>query len=181
MVAPTTAGPTAAEAVRSCLQRRMEAMLAVDGLPAREVAAHYLLPAQGPESHMSMILLANSRCDTALDERRPAVLELTDDCPLDLNERVRALVWMRGHVGTVAPQDVRPTLARLADLRPDHRLLDVGGDLELLRLDLDSVVVADGGGAESVTPGALAAAGPAAPSPQSRTTSAPTASCQASA
>lgn len=51
-------------------------------------------------------------------------------------------------------------MARLAEIRPDHRLLDVGDDLELLRLDLDSVVIADGGGAESVTLAALAAAGP---------------------
>lgn len=161
MVAPTCTGPTAAEAVRSCLQRRSEAMLAVDGLPARVVAAHYLLPAEEPDATASMILLADVLLRRGAGcEHGPAVLELTDDCPLDLNERVRALVWMRGHVRPVAPELVRPTLARLADLRPDHRLLDVGGSLELLRLDLDSVVVADGGGAEAVPLDALAAAGP---------------------
>lgn len=160
MVAPTCAGPTAAEAVRSCLQRHTEAMLAVDGQCAREVAAHFLLPAGRPDAGTSMILLARSGWDRTTGGARPAVLELTDDCPLELNERVRALVWMRGRVGTVPAEQVRPTLAQLADLRPDHRLLDVGDGLELLRLDLDSVVVADGGGAEAVTPAALAAAGP---------------------
>lgn len=158
MAAPTCAGPSAAEAVRSCLQRGSEAVLAVDGLPARTVVAHYLLPSNG--SSADMILVVEATPERPGVPSGAAVLELADDCPLDLQERIRALVWMRGRISSVAPEKVRPVLTLLAELRPDHRLLDVGVELELLRLTLDAVVVADGAGAESVPLRELAAAGP---------------------
>ncbi|RMI35840.1 DUF2470 domain-containing protein [Nocardia stercoris] len=89
-----------------------------------------------------------------------AMLELTDHAPLPLREPVRSLVWLRGRAQLV-PAAVQHTLAaQLAGEHPHPNLLDVGHTTTLLRMPLDSAVVADARGAEAVDHTALAAAAP---------------------
>uniref|UniRef100_UPI002454139B DUF2470 domain-containing protein n=1 Tax=Nocardia cyriacigeorgica TaxID=135487 RepID=UPI002454139B len=80
----------------------------------------------------------------------PAVLELTDHAPLPLREPVRALVWLRGWVRAVPTQAQRALATEVAKENPDPGLLDVGHTATLLRLVINSAVVADSTGAESV-------------------------------
>ena len=98
----------------------------------------------------------------------PAVLEMTDYAPLPLREPVRSLVWIRGRVQPV-PQTVIPDLLDLiAAADPNPALLQVntidGADsdtrLTLVRLEVESVVVADSTGAEAVGVGPLLQAQP---------------------
>lgn len=89
-----------------------------------------------------------------------AVLELTDYAPLPLREPVRSLVWIRGRVHHIPGGDVSELLDLVAAENPDPALLQVNtgadeaasGDTPyaLVRLEIDSVVVADSTGAESV-------------------------------
>ena len=86
-----------------------------------------------------------------------AVLELTDYAPLPLREPVRSLVWIRGRLHQVPAPAVREMLDLVAAEDPNPALLQVGSEYTLLRLEIESVVVADATGAESV--GCRSAAG----------------------
>ncbi len=98
-----------------------------------------------------------------------AVLEMTDYAPLPLREPVRSLVWIRGRLQAV-PRDGHPGLLDLiaaADPNPallqvNYRPTNADGDtsLTLVRLEVESVVVADSTGAEAVGVGALLQARP---------------------
>lgn len=88
-----------------------------------------------------------------------AVLELADYAPLPLREPVRSLVWLRGRLHGVPPDDVAPLLDLIASADPNPALLgvntvpaDAGGDVRyaLMRLEIESVVAADAAGAASV-------------------------------
>jgi hypothetical protein len=98
-------------------------------------------------------------------------LELADYAPLPLREPVRSLVWVRGRLHQVPKATVPAVLDRIASEDPNPALLQVqteksGPVVEddtryvLLRLDIESVVVTDGGGAEAVDVAALLAARP---------------------
>jgi hypothetical protein len=93
-----------------------------------------------------------------------AVLEMTDYAPLPLREPVRSLVWVRGRLYPVAEPEVAGLLDLIAAAEPNPALLAVnaGGEARfaLMRLEIESVVVADSTGAESVGVSALLAARP---------------------
>ncbi|HEU4363096.1 MAG TPA: DUF2470 domain-containing protein [Mycobacterium sp.] len=157
--------PTTAERIRSvCV--RASALLAVDG--ADPVAAPLCqLLADGSIA----IVAAAGHATPATDSGVPALLELTDHAPLPLRERVRALVWVRGRLRPVPLSEVADLLDRIAVDDPNPVLLQVrsarsgpADDSEaqytLLRLTMESVVVADTTGAESVPVGELLAAQP---------------------
>lgn len=63
---------------------------------------------------------------------------------------MRALVWLRGWVRAVPTQAQRALATEVAKENPDPGLLDVGHTATLLRLVINSAVVADATGAESV-------------------------------
>jgi hypothetical protein len=89
-----------------------------------------------------------------------AVLELTDYAPLPLRKPVRSLVWIRGRLRQVAAAELRAVLDLIAVDDPNPALLQVGSEFTLLRLEVESVVVAYATGAESVGVAALLAARP---------------------
>ena len=97
-----------------------------------------------------------------------AVLEMTDYAPLPLREPVRSLVWIRGRVQAVPQTEVPGLLDLIAAEDPNPALLQVNtadrsdGDtrLALVRLEVESVVVADSTGAEAVGVSALLQAQP---------------------
>ncbi|MBJ7340806.1 DUF2470 domain-containing protein [Mycolicibacterium sp.] len=162
--------PTTAERIRSACARGGGAMVAVEGLEPAPTPVHHLLddgsfaitvPANGL---LAAMVLASGAAGVH------AVLEMTDYAPLPLREPVRSLVWISGRLFHVPPSNVSELLDLIATESPNPALLQVntasaragGGDTPyaLLLLEIDSVVVADSTGAESVALGALLDARP---------------------
>lgn len=165
----TKAIPTTAERIRSAFARGGGAMLAVEGLEPAESPVHHLLddgsfaitvPVDGAVARMVV---------SAGQAGVQAVLEMTDYAPLPLREPVRSLVWIRGRLHEVPTCDVAALLDLIAAEDPNPSLLQVNsGNLDfdtdtryaLMQLQIDSVVVADSTGAESVGLSALLGARP---------------------
>lgn len=161
----TTAAPTTAERIRSALARGGGAMLAVEGFDPVASPVHHLLD-DGSFAVTTRTDGAVARSVTASESGVQGVLEMTDYAPLPLREPVRSLVWISGRVRAVPTVEVAPMLDLIASRHPDPALLKVNaGDgtsagYALMRLEIDSVVVADSTGAESVGVAALLAARP---------------------
>lgn len=155
-----TTGPTTAERMRSASARATDAVLAVAGTDPVVTSLHHL------RTDGTAILVAPSEsAATALAWQYgpgglPAVLELTDYAPLTLREPVRSLVWLRGNLVAVPDDRARRLADDVAAENPHPALLDLGHGAALLTLRLESAVVADSSGAESVTVDALLAATP---------------------
>src|SRR5262245_41110465 len=166
--APTSA-PTTAERIRSACARAGSAMLAVEGTEPIATGVHHLLddgsfaitvPSDGL---MSGMVVASGTSGVQ------AVLEMTDYAPLPLREPVRSLVWIRGRLRDVPAGEVAALLDLIAAADPNPALLQVNSHRSLhagdarhtvVRLEIESVVVADSTGAESVGLGALLGAQP---------------------
>jgi hypothetical protein len=166
MAAPT---PTTAERIRSACVRAGGAMLAVEGVEPTATPVHHLLedgsfaitvPVGGVLADMVVAAGAGGV---------QAVLEMTDYAPLPLREPVRSLVWIRGHLHSVPVGEVAGLLDLIAAEDPNPALLQVNsmqscaeGDTRyaLMRLEIESVVVADSTGAESIGVGTLLGARP---------------------
>jgi hypothetical protein len=158
-----TAAPTTAERIRSTCARAGGAMLAIEGAEPVASPVHHLL------DDGSFAVAVPAAMTVAADVAGvPAVLEMTDYAPLPLREPVRSLVWIRGRVHAVPADDTPELLDLIAGADPNPALLqintavDADGDprLALMRLDVESVVVADSTGAEAVGVGALLQARP---------------------
>lgn len=162
--------PTTAERIRSACARGGSAILATEGVDPSPTPVHHLLddgsfaimvPSGGPLAALTV---------TAGAAGIQAVLEMTDYAPLPLREPVRSLVWISGRLFHVPPPGLAGLLDLIAVKNPNPALLQVNTDsLEagdgdtpytLVRLEIDSVVVADSTGAESVGVGALLDAEP---------------------
>lgn len=162
----TTAAPTTAERIRSTCARASGAMLAVEGVEPSTTPVHHLLddgsfaitvPADGTLT--DLVVEAGS---TGVQ----AVLEMTDYAPVPVREPVRSLVWIRGHLFAVPIDEVAALLDLIAEAQPNPALLQVNSNhsddthYALMRLEIESVVVADSTGAESVAVGTLLGAQP---------------------
>lgn len=157
--------PSTAERVRSACARADGAMLVVEGVDPVATPIHHLL-ADGSFAITvpSGSLLAST---TAASAGIPAMLELTDYSPLPLREPVRSLVWVRGRLLHIPTQRVPALLDLVATENPNPALLQVNTDATadgtphtLVQLEIESVVVADSTGAESVPVGMLLDARP---------------------
>ncbi|MDV3123822.1 DUF2470 domain-containing protein [Mycobacterium sp. 21AC1] len=161
------AAPTTAERIRSACARGGGAMLAVEGIEPFASPVHHLLDDGSfaitiPESGPLAAMVAGSGSAGV-----QAVLEMTDYAPLPLREPVRSLVWIRGRLQHVPSEGIATLLDLVAAEDPNPALLQVNstGDQQddsyaLVRLEIESVVVADSTGAESVGLGALLQARP---------------------
>jgi hypothetical protein len=94
---------------------------------------------------------------------------MTDYAPLPLREPVRSLVWVRGRIHDVPAREVSALLDLIAAQDPNPALLQVNSGspqaeddvrFTLMRLEIESVVVADSVGAESISVSALLGAQP---------------------
>ena len=156
----STLGPSTAERMRSAGARATDAVLAVAGSDPVVTALHHL------RGDGTAVLATPTDCAAAALAWQagpgglPAVLELTDHAPLTLRDPVRSLVWLRGTLTAVSGHDERALADAVAAENPHAALLDVGHGTTLLRLHLESAVVADGSGAESVPVADLLAAEP---------------------
>jgi hypothetical protein len=88
------------------------------------------------------------------------MVELADHAPVPLREPVRGLLWITGWLRPLSEVSARARAVSIAEQRPDHRLLDVGHGLTLLRLTPASLVLADAEGTHSLRPHMFSAAPP---------------------
>ena len=73
---------------------------------------------------------------------------------------MRSLVWIRGRLHGIPDSEVAALLDLIAEEDPNPALLQVNSESTLVRLEIESVVVADSTGAESVGVSALLGARP---------------------
>ncbi|MGV0714876.1 DUF2470 domain-containing protein [Mycolicibacterium sp. XJ662] len=155
----TLIAPTTAERIRSACARAGGAMLAVGGVDPAESPVHHLLHDGSFAITVPLGGTLAGKVVTAEPTGVPAVLEMTDYAPLPLREPVRSLVWIRGRLHHVPGAEVPALLDLIASEDPNPALLSVNagparddGELRyaLVRLEVDSVVVADSAGAESI-------------------------------
>jgi hypothetical protein len=146
----TIPGPTTAERIRSACVRAQSALVALDGAEPEAVAVHHLLADGSFAITVPVHGVAAANGVSSGTAGIQAVLELTDYSPLPLREPVRSLVWIRGRLYPVPTPMVRPTLDIIAAEDPNPALLQVGSESTLLRLEIESVVIADSNGAEAV-------------------------------
>jgi hypothetical protein len=166
----TLVAPTTAERIRSACARGGGAMLAVEGVEPAPTPVHHLLDDGSVAITVPLNGLLAGMVLASGAAGIQAVLEMTDYAPLPLREPVRSLVWISGRLFNVATSDVAGLLDLVAEQNPNPALLQVntgrtqaeGGDTPytLVRLEIESVVVADSTGAESVGVGALLDAQP---------------------
>lgn len=172
--------PTTSERIRSAFVRGQGSLrgegslLAVGGLEPVATPIHHVLadgavavaaPADGA---ISAVALGAGRAGV------PTMLELIDYAPLALRAPVRLLVWTWGTLQAVPLPSVGGVLDAIAAEDPNPALLQVdtaasatailGDDSEtryqLLRLQMNSIVVSDATGAEPVSVAAVRAARP---------------------
>lgn len=170
MTAPAaTSAPTTAERIRSACARAGSAILAVEGIDPTPTPVHHLLDDGSCAITVPADAKAAAMAASAGDVGTQAVLEMTDYAPLPLREPVRSLVWIQGRLHTVPAGEVPALLDLIASVDPNPALLQVnsqqldsepGTRYTLLRLEVESVVVADSTGAESVPLGTLLSAHP---------------------
>jgi hypothetical protein len=165
MLPLTSPSPTTAERIRSACARAGGAQLAVERQDPVATPIHHLLP-----DGSFAVALSTGDASRPIS-RSQTLLELTDYAPLPLREPVRSLVWVRGCLRRVPPAAVTSTLDLIASADPNPVLLQfetprsmpANGEetrYTLLRLEIESVVVADATGAEPVSAQDLLAAAP---------------------
>lgn len=169
MLSTTSPTPTTAERIRSAFVRTGGALLAVADDEPLATPLHHLMP-----DGSFAVTVPAGQVDAANYGAGPgsqALLELTDYAPLPVREPVRSLVWVRGRLHGVAPESVTTLLDGIAAENPHPALLQIetprSGPSDgkedryaLLRLVIESVVVADASGAEPVGVADLLAARP---------------------
>ncbi|MDS1115106.1 DUF2470 domain-containing protein [Gordonia westfalica] len=157
MTRTTTDRPTDAEMIQTACRRVGTAILAIEGADTTPIDVVHLF-----ESQAFVLVPTNGEAMAAVDdaEGTPAMLEVTDWAPIDLRERVRSVIWLNGTLHAV-PRDLERDLAiEIAGEHPDDGLLDIGHGASMLRLQVDSAVIASSTGAASVPAGELADADP---------------------
>ena len=165
--------PTTAERIRSTCARGSAAMLAVEGIEPTLTPVHHLLADASFAVTLPFDGAARAMVAAEGNSGVQAMLEMTDYAPLPLREPVRSLVWIQGLLRDVPAGEVPDLLDLVAASDPNPALLQVctgrsrsasgpGPEARhaLMRLEIESVVVADATGAESVAPRELLAANP---------------------
>lgn len=162
----TAVAPTTAERIRSACVRAGGAMLAVEGVDPASTPVHHLLDDGSFAITVPSDGMLAGMATAAGAAGVQAVLEMTDYAPLPLREPVRSLVWIRGRLHGVPDGEIAALLDLIATENPNPALLQVNSDSAvdtryvLMRLEIESVVVADSTGAESVGLSALLGARP---------------------
>lgn len=164
----SSTAPTTAEQIRSVCARADDALLAVERTEPITTPVHHLLP----DGFFAVAVPADHAVATTDRADCPrAVMEFADYAPVPVREPVRSLVWIQGRLRRVplpavnqmldliVADDSNPALLQVhrrgvgpTDTHDPHYLLFV--------LEVESVVVTDASGAESVAVSALLAARP---------------------
>lgn len=170
MTQAVTDRPTDAEMIQTACRRVSDAILAVEPTDPAVAPAEQspVDPVTVDVVHLfesqAFVLVPTAGATLAAVSAAPdgvaAMLEITDCAPIDLRERVRSLIWLKGDLHQV-PADLERDLAiEIAAEHPDGGLLDIGHGRSMLRLQIDSAVIASSSGAASVSGSELAGASP---------------------
>lgn len=155
----TIAAPCDAEQIQTACRRATGGTLSVDGSDAACDSATMIHLFEGD----AFLLLADDAPAIGVahgDGESSAVLEVIDTAPLQLRERVRSLIWLTGKLFEV-PADMQRDLAvEIAGDHPDERLLDIGHGYTMIRMAIESAVIASTSGAGAVPVETLACAEP---------------------
>lgn len=100
-----------------------------------------------PDEH-PLVVAAHQLTDAEL----AVLMELADPAPVPLREPVRGLLWVTGWLSPLSARASRERAVRIAETRPDPRLLDVGHGTSVLRLSIASLVLSDADGTHSLRP-----------------------------
>lgn len=141
----TIAAPSVAERVHNSCRHADHATLAVPGFETVVTAVHHLR-----RNGTAIVAVPTTSPIAAIPGPAQVMVELTDNAPIPLREPVRCLVWLRGTLWNVSPGAQRPLSTTVATDYPHPALLDVGHTTALMRIDVESAVVADSTGAEPV-------------------------------
>ncbi|MDL9947396.1 DUF2470 domain-containing protein [Gordonia sp. ABSL11-1] len=158
MTHAVTDRPSDAELIQTACRRVSGATLAVEGAEPTPVNVVHLFESQAfvlvPTDGDAMLLAGESADGVT------AMVEITDCAPIDLRERVRSLIWLNGHLHPVPANLERDLALEIVSEHPDDGLLDIGHGYSMLRLQIDSAVIATASGAASVPAPELAGALP---------------------
>ncbi|WOC12089.1 DUF2470 domain-containing protein [Gordonia sp. MP11Mi] len=157
----TIVAPCDAEMIQTACRRARGGTLSVDGSASADacddVAMIHLFEGD------AFLLIADDAPALAVagdDHESSAVVEVIDCAPLQLRERVRALVWLTGELHEVPMELQRELAVEIAGDHPDERLLDVGHGYSMVRMELATAVIATSTGAGAVDVDELACAEP---------------------
>ncbi|MDI3313181.1 MAG: DUF2470 domain-containing protein [Mycobacterium sp.] len=156
--------PTAGERVRSICARADGALLGIQRADPLSTPRPQLLS----DGSFAVVIPADRATAASIGTAgTQAVLEVVDYAPLPLREPVRSLVWVRGHLRRIPLPAVPAILELIAAEDPDPAPLrgeTPAGDRDashtLLGLTVESLVVTDASGAESLAVTDLLAARP---------------------
>ncbi|MAU80681.1 MAG: DUF2470 domain-containing protein [Gordonia sp.] len=158
MTRALTDRPSDAELIQTACRQVSVATLAVEGAEPTPVNVVHLFESQ------AFVLVPTDGDAVTLAGDCPdgiaAMVEVTDCAPIDLRERVRSLVWLNGTLHAVPTNLERDLAVEIATEHPDDGLLDLGHGSSMLRLQIDSAVIATSAGAASVPSAELAGATP---------------------
>ncbi|MGV9482164.1 DUF2470 domain-containing protein [Gordonia aichiensis] len=174
MTRAVTDRPTDAEVIATACRRAGSAMLAVEspvGTSQEERTGHaadLATPTQVDLVHLfdtqAFLLVPTAgpamRAAAESPDGLPAMVEITDCAPIDLRERVRSLIWLNGRLHHIPANLERDLAVEIATEHPDEGLLDIGHGRSMMRLQVETAVVACGAGAASVSADELARAEP---------------------
>lgn len=155
----TTVAPCDAETIQTACRRAEGGTLSVDGSGTAEVCdsvgmIHLF------EGDAFLLVADDAVALTVAHGESSAVVEVIDYAPLPLRERVRSLVWLTGSLNDVPVELQRELAVEIAGDHPDERLLDIGHGHSMLRMELDTAVIATSTGAGAVSVDELACAEP---------------------
>ncbi|MDY6808147.1 MAG: DUF2470 domain-containing protein [Actinomycetota bacterium] len=158
MTQAVTDRPSDAELIQTACRQISGAALAVAGAEPTPVNVVHLFESQAfvlVPTDGDAVMFTGAR-----SEGLAAMLEITDCAPIDLRERVRSLVWLNGTLHAVPTNLERELAVEIATEHPDDGLLDLGHGSSMLRLQIDTAVIATSAGAACVPSAELAGAAP---------------------
>jgi hypothetical protein len=147
--------PTAAERARTIATRPGRATLAPAGDSCRNFGRLNPVMHHVHEDGRAALVLPDDDPLVAASWQAPrgeltVILEIADMAPVALREPTRGLLWLTGWLRPLNHIAARTAAVRVAEERPDPRLLDVGHGMSLLRLHPINMVLADADGTSPV-------------------------------
>ena len=150
--------PCDAELIQTACRRAREGTLSTGSFADAECSQVSMVHLYQEDA----FLLVSDECvvTSGLDAGLPAMVEVIDHAPVAMRERVRSLVWLSGTLHEVPAELERELAVEIASEHPEEQLLDVGHGRRLIRMAVDTAVIATQVGACSVDSEALARAEP---------------------
>ena len=156
----TIVAPCDAEMIQTACRRAQGGTLSVDGSAVPDSDAVAMIHLFEGDAFLLVADAAPAVAVAGCGDESSAVVEVIDCAPIQLRERVRSLVWLTGTLHEVPTELQRELAVEIAGDHPDERLLDVGHGHSMVRMALETAVIATSTGAGAVAVDELACAEP---------------------